>query len=222
MNPSMEFEAFPKIARLKRETAITEKLDGTNAQVAIFELDCGMALRAAYADPYCLSITDGADSGESALAMYAGSRKRWIAPEGTEFLGKGCDNFAFAQFVSQNSDELFKLGPGRHYGEWYGKGIQRGYGLEEKRFALFNTARWGDHNPNTPECCEVVPDLTSIIHQVYGEEATPDMGMDLLADEGSSAAPGFMNPEGIVVYHTASRTLYKQTFEQDGGKWRES
>jgi hypothetical protein len=31
----MEFEEFPKIARLTRECVITEKIDGTNAQVVI-------------------------------------------------------------------------------------------------------------------------------------------------------------------------------------------
>lgn len=30
---------------------------------------------------------------------------------------------------------------------------------------------------------------------------------------------GFMDPEGIVIYHTGSGTLYKKTFENDEGKW---
>ena len=34
-----EFEPFPKIARMKREQIITEKIDGTNAQVYIRELE---------------------------------------------------------------------------------------------------------------------------------------------------------------------------------------
>jgi hypothetical protein len=37
---------------------------------------------------------------------------------------------------------------------------------------------------------------------------------------GSHAAP-FMNPEGIVVFHSASRQLYKLTLEKDGGKWQQ-
>lgn len=28
---------------------------------------------------------------------------------------------------------------------------------------------------------------------------------------GSYAAPGFKNPEGIVIYHTAAKTLFKKT-----------
>lgn len=217
---AFEFEPFDKIARLKRELVITEKLDGTNAQVAIFELDSEALFYCAQTSPYCIDIFGGDEPGESPLAVFAGSRKRWVAPEGTiankdeDGWLKGTDNFAFAAFVRDNARELVKLGPGRHYGEWYGKGIQRGYGLEEKRFALFNTSRWGRHNPNTPTCCEVVP--------IFLPFAEPDEAMERLAKYGSFAVPGFMNPEGIVVYHTASRTLYKQTFDMDGGKWSAS
>jgi hypothetical protein len=32
---------------------------------------------------------------------------------------------------------------------------------------------------------------------------------------GSIAAPGFMNPEGVVIYHTASKQLFKVTLEKD-------
>ena len=124
---------------------------------------------------------------------------------------KGTDNFGFARWADENRYELLKLGPGRHYGEWYGVGIQRGYGLDEKRFALFNTARWGDHNPNTPACCEVVHTFPS------GTE--PDEAMEDLATTGSQHVLGYSRPEGVVVYHTASRTLFKQTFEHDEGKW---
>ena len=33
----MEFQEFPKMARLTREVIVTEKIDGTNAQVFIAE-----------------------------------------------------------------------------------------------------------------------------------------------------------------------------------------
>lgn len=217
---AFEFQPFEKIARLKRETVITEKLDGTNAQVAIFDLNSEEELEAAIKDDYCIAIFTSHETGGVPQAMYAGSRKRWIAPEGHvsvdgKFI-KGTDNFGFARWVWQNSSELHALGVGRHYGEWYGKGIQRGYGLDEKRFALFNTARWGEHNPNTPACCEVVPVISC-----GSEQYSPDQCMRDLAQYGSFAVEGFRDPEGIVVYHTASRTLYKQTFGTDGGKWRE-
>jgi hypothetical protein len=214
-----EFQPFDKIARLKREQVITEKLDGTNAQVAIFELEDDGEYAAALDDPYCISVYSGAEEGDSPLAMYVGSRKRWIACEGNASLPKGCDNFGFASWVLSNVNDLRSLGVGRHYGEWYGKGIQRGYGLDEKRFALFNTARWGDHNPNTPICCDVVPVIRdTITNEIITD---PEEAMDDLHRHGSQQVRFFNEPEGIVVYHTASRTLYKQTFGNDGGKWRE-
>lgn len=197
-----EFEAFSKIPRLKRELVITEKLDGTNAHIAI-----GICDRGDREDPYCLAEQDG-------LVLYAGSRKRYICPEGTLFNGvkqKGCDNFTFARWAQDNADELFTLGEGRHYGEWYGNGIQRGYELDYKQFALFNTARWGDHNPNTPACCEVT--------QVLPTGLSPDECLEFLFSNGSLSVPGYMNPEGIVIYHTAARSLFKMTFGTDG-KWK--
>src|ERR1700678_3231147 len=68
--------------------------------------------------------------------LYAGSRSQWLGPDG--------DNFGFGKWVPDNKAELLKLGPGTHYGEWWGAGIQRKYGLSEKRFSLFNTHRRSD------------------------------------------------------------------------------
>jgi hypothetical protein len=45
-----------------------------------------------------------------------------------------------------------------------------------------------------------------------------------LREMGSLAAPGFMNPEGVVVYHEGARSTFKATLEGDqslnGGKIR--
>ena len=65
-----------------------------------------------------------------------GSRNQWITPEK--------DNAGFARWAYDHKGELMTLGVGFHYGEWWGQGIQRGYGLKEKRFSLFNTSRWSD------------------------------------------------------------------------------
>lgn len=201
---SYEFQEFPKIPRLRREIVITEKIDGTNAQIAIVEI-----IPANYddikADPNVLSVVPGGRNRDSALAIYAGSRNRWLTPES--------DNFGFAKWAVTHAEELAALGPGRHYGEWWGAGIQRRYGQTEKRFSLFNVARWGDHNP-PPACVGVVPVLAR------GEAVDPAAVLAELARTGSAVAPGFMNPEGIVVFHSSSRQLYKMTFEQDGGKWQ--
>ena len=45
--------------------------------------------------------------------------------------------------------------------------------------------------------------------------------MQMLKERGSQAAPGFMDPEGIIVYHTAANQYFKQTFDFDEGKWSE-
>jgi len=69
----------------------------------------------------------------------AQSRNRLITPED--------DNFGFARWVRDNKQALaLHLGEGIHYGEWWGSGIQRGYGLEKgtKRFSLFNVKRYAD------------------------------------------------------------------------------
>jgi hypothetical protein len=120
------------------------------------------------------------------------SRSRIIKP--------GDDNFAFALWCSENIDELRKLGPGAHFGEWWGKGIQRGYGLDERRFSLFNTQRWNDDNPNRPACVHVVPTIRA---------GSIEEARQLLVDQGSLAAPGYMNVEGVVMYAYEARKFYK-------------
>ena len=133
-------------------------------------------------------------------------------------LDKGQDNAGFAKWVSDNAHTLVAdLGPGRHFGEWWGKGIQRGYGLDHKRFSLFNTAAWWEVEAlfgfSTPNLT-VVPRL----YEGGADTATVEWVAKLLAETGSAAAPGFMNPEGVCVYHTASRQVFKYTLDGDGHK----
>lgn len=168
-----EFKPFPKIPRLKRSICITEKIDGTNAQVRI------------------------TDDGQ----ILAGSRNRYVTPEN--------DNYGFAAWVQQNKDELLKLGIGTHYGEWWGAGINRRYGRVTRKFSLFNTDRW---KPETlPSCCDVVP----ILYRGDWSQEAIDSSLANLKAAGSIAEPGFMNPEGVVVYHYASGNLYKILLEHD-------
>jgi hypothetical protein len=138
-------------------------------------------------------------------AISAQSRNRVITPDN--------DNAGFAAWVEANKAELAKLGPGHHFGEWWGAGIQRRYSLTEKRFSLFNTDRWGQDEAR-PACCHVVPVL------FRGPFSTNEVKHQLgrLEANGSAAAPGFMNPEGLVVFHHASRALSKVTLGGDGHK----
>ncbi len=130
----------------------------------------------------------------------AQSRTRWITPAD--------DNAGFARWVEENRDELLKLGPGHHYGEWWGAGIGRKYGLTDKRFWLFNTHRWTD---SRPACCGVVPILWQ---GNYQDLHVGGILFDLQV-KGSVAAPGWMKPEGIVVFHHAADQYFKVLCEGD-------
>lgn len=198
----MQFEEFQKIARLKRECFISEKIDGTNAQVRIVPLALrGVDLTGNWRE---LAIEQN-----DTHVMFAGSRTQYITPER--------DNHGFAKWVKAHANELWTLGDGHHYGEWWGNGIQRGYGLPngDKRFSLFNAWRWNDGNPNRPACCGVVPNLYT---GPFTTDATAAQ-IERLKTEGSIAAPGFMKPEGIVIYLSAARTYFKQTLEKDD-EWK--
>jgi hypothetical protein len=188
----MEFRGFGKIARWSRDIVITEKIDGTNAQILITPIQTG------YSDELMLGWWYASDA--SVWAMYAGSRTRWITPAN--------DNYGFATWAKANFDELKNLGPGQHFGEWWGQGIQRKYGMGKKVFSLFNTAKWGSERPS---CCEVVP----VLWVGPNEQRFVDSCLADLRVGGSHAAPGFMNPEGIVLYHSASGHLFKKTLEDD-------
>jgi hypothetical protein len=151
-------------------------------------------------------ITEKIDGTNGIIAIgedgefQVGSRTRWIIP--------GDDNYGFAKWAHEHKEELMELGPGVHYGEWWGQGIQRNYGLKEKRFSLFNVSRWSDVRP---ACCCVVP----IIYQGVFSTPAIDLTLNGLAKHGSYAAPGFMKTEGIVIFHVASGNIYKKTIEND-------
>ncbi len=184
-----EFAPFKKIPRLSREVVITEKLDGTNAQIYIEHA------------PEPRGVYAYMDEVGMFLNVHAGSRNRWITPEN--------DNFGFAAWVQENGAELVQLGVGHHYGEWWGRGIQRGYGLDERRFSLFNVRKWT--YATAPTCCHVVP----FLHTCLFDTAEIDSVADSLRMWGSVAAPGYIHPEGIVIYHTAMNSYFKKTLDDD-------
>jgi hypothetical protein len=195
----MTFEAFPKVPRLNRDCIITEKLDGTNAQVYIQTLGIHAGEVERFGSVLAWRPTYTEEGAYIGLQMmYAGSRNRFLEP--------GNDNFGFGAWVQENSESLWTLGEGRHFGEWWGQGIQRGYGLDHKRFSLFNVSR----SP-PPDCCSVVPVVyTGPFDTVYIQNE-----LGYLREYGSAAAPGFMNPEGLMIYHTAARSMFKVTLEND-------
>lgn len=187
------FKAWPKIPRVEnRKEFYTEKIDGTNACVIILRIPIEDLVESGTVKYKIIEDDPNDEFITHALAMFIQSRSRLITPQD--------DNYGFAKWAVENFDELIKLGEGYHYGEWWGKGIQRGYGLNEKRFSLFNTKRWGDHNPNTPVCVSVVPTI---------QANTVEEAKQKLIENGSYAAPGFMNVEGVVVYEYNTDSYWK-------------
>lgn len=208
------FEKFPSLTRFSHGWTISEKLDGSNGQILIVDRrdprlnDGGSGLGMAGDERYYATVLGF--SGE--FAILAGSRQRLLTLDS--------DNFGFARFVADNAEALIeKLGEGRHFGEWVGKGIQRGYGLKGKRFVLFNTHRWT--GADLPDRVDVVPVLFEGYAQDPGKEAAEALAK--MKEFGSAYAPGFMNPEGVVMCHGPSGTIFKKTFDYDEqGKWAEN
>lgn len=204
---SIEFTPFPKIPRLNRTITVTEKLDGTNAAVVIVEVPFGQGV---FPDPNRIALVAfeapcAEDYPDFEYHVYAQSRNRFIKP--------GDDNYGFAAWVKKNAETLVAtLGAGTHFGEWYGAGIQRGYGILGKRFALFNTDRWGHLTDASP-----IPELgvVPVLYQGVYDNSEINLALALLHFDGSVASPDFMRPEGIVIWHHAARTSYKVTLEGD-------
>jgi hypothetical protein len=189
---------------------ITEKIDGTNAAVVVIP-------EVNEPNPANGILVDG-------HWVYAQSRTRLIPlkARGLDDINwRKQDNAGFGEWVRLNAVALIDfLGPGHHYGEWWGHGIQRGYGLEkgDRRFSLFNTKRWGFLED--PRAAPDIPGLGAVpvIEQyTFDTNVIRDAFTELIGG-GSYAAPGYMNPEGIVVYHSASDQVFKVTDNADRHK----
>ncbi|MEU6246461.1 RNA ligase family protein [Glycomyces sp. NPDC047010] len=185
-----EHRKWPKTPRLTTPFVITEKLDGTNACIAISRLGDRSGVSAADLDfPEHHGVTV-VYTEDGCFAVRAASRTRWIAPGPR-------DNFGFAQWASEHAGPLTLLGVGRHYGEWVGRGIQRGYGMDHRVWALFDE-KWRNALPyGLPPNVGVVPRIAT----AAGHELTKRVAwaLDHLDKEGSYiGAPGAV-AEGVVV-----------------------
>ena len=138
--------------------------------------------------------------------VFAQSRNRIITSDD--------DNYGFAAWVQMNAPALIvALGDGYHYGEWWGSGIQRKYGMDRKYFSLFNVHRW-----ESVPFAEYGLDNVSTVPVLYRGLFDTDVINDLvynLTIMGSVAAPGFMKPEGVIVWHDAAQQMFKVTCEKD-------
>lgn len=185
----MTYPAYPKTPRLEKPMVVTEKIDGTNALVQIVHID-----------DVLVEHVDKVVARTDTHYMFAGSRKRYITPDD--------DNFGFAGWVQANAHGLFELGEGRHYGEWWGTGIQRGYGLDTRRWSLFDPDRYETYDG---EPWDVVPVL---YRGQFDTNSIETVAYELWRD-GSRAAPGWDRPEGVVAWHVQARQPFKLLIDKD-------
>lgn len=218
---ALDFLAWPSIPRLNRNMIVTEKIDGTNAAIIIehhgvYSGEDAVHYVERHEDDWStFRVTDSETfpGQHEVFEIGAQSRKRLIHP--------GDDNFGFAAWVWDNATALLDaLGEGRHYGEWWGSGIQRGYSLAkgEKRFSLFNVSRYSGIDFQSYG-------LTNVSTVPLLWEGPFDMGVisglvEELKRDGSFAADlgvgtRFHNPEGVVVFHQAANQVFKVTCEND-------
>lgn len=181
--PLPDFAKWPSIQRLSSETCwITEKVDGTNGVIFVPE------------DP--------------TQPVLAGSRERWLTQEDGQPAEKRKDNFNFSAWVYDRRESLRRLGPGYHYGEFYGAGIQRRYGLTGKRWASFEY--WRD---------DIQIQDVDVVPVLYTGELTAgllDEYIDHLKTQGSVIVPGWMQPEGIVLtFKNMKSAKFKKLCEND-------
>ena len=200
----MEFKAFPKIENIRKmEMVITQKIHGTNAQIYIqerlFNLDFDKSI-GTHVNPNVF-LVDG-----KYYELRCGSRSRWIYP--------GDDNYGFAAFVHQHKEEFIrKLGPGQHFGEWAGPGVNSGEGLTQKLFVLFDWWKYPAERELPPQTT-VVPVLYKGEFSLEAIEQT----MNDLKTQGSKLVPGFMRPEGVVI--SVLGTRLKKVFDAEETQWK--
>lgn len=173
--------------------------------IDLYKFDAFPKIKRLFRDVVVTEKIDGTNASVTITEdgqMLAGSRNKFITTAD--------DNYGFARWVEENEDELYNLGTGRHFGEWWGKGIQRNYGSPEKQFSLFNTDKWSA-DETRPRCCGVVPVLyKGIFSEHYIRQALFD-----LKKNGSRVSPGFMNVEGVCVFHTHANILLKYTVDDN-------
>lgn len=206
--PLLDALMWPKTPRLNRGMLVTEKIDGTNCAVIIKPLPEDLLDVVAMAE-YGQIVDLGERGVEESYVVTAQNRERLLQPG-------PADSFDFAKWVWRHAEDLaLALGPGYHYGEWWGGGIQRKYGLNkaDKRFALFDVKRYSEIDFASYD----LPNVATVPVLGTGpfDTTTVNIHVALLREGGSVAVPGYMKPEGVIVLHEASGQYFKVTCERD-------
>lgn len=163
------------------------------------------------------------DNGE----MFAQSRNRIITP--------GTDNQGFARWAYHNQEELFHiLGPGRHFGEWWGRSIGRKYNMEHNVFSVFNVGRFYKAEPGDPlnsmstraATSSIFDQVSAVPHIYTGEYNSAEMQAAIndlrLTGSKASAVYGidYKDPEGVCFYFREFDKVAKLVFANPGKhKW---
>jgi hypothetical protein len=191
---NVEFVGFPKMARLVREIIITEKIDGTNAQVLITEDE----------------------------QVLAGSRTRWITPQDDNYgFAKWAESNKQELLKlgpGRYFGEWWGSGINRNYN--LPKGEKRFSLFNVSRWALFGTEpqRIPTLDPTIEKYQDILPKCIGLVPVLYRgafDTAKVDEVLNDLKTNGSYASKGFMKPEGIVIFHTAGNVGFKRTIEKD-------
>ena len=183
------YSSFPSIERLENiYCIISEKIDGTNGLIEINETN-----------------------------VRFGSRNRYISFSD--------DNAGFANFFKDyearfkdaakdiTTDESYPL---RIYGEWFGCGIQRNYGLKDKLFMPFSSF-YGEKLIEYQVPNVITP---NIMYTGKFSMEIVDTCMQQLKLNGSGVVKDYKQPEGIVIFFPKYNFRLKETF--DGAKWKDA
>jgi hypothetical protein len=207
----IEFQAWPKTPRLRKagSTTITEKIDGTNACVVIDP----EPLLARWETGTPMGEATVVNIGETSHLLYAQSRNRIITPDS--------DNAGFARWAHTHAAELADLlGVGRHFGEWWGQGIQRRYGMTRKVFSLFNANRWERVDETwQSRAFTIHMDIVPVLYRGVFSDMAINESLSRLQAEGSIAARMWgqqgQKAEGIVLRHADLGGNLKVMLEND-------
>ena len=205
------YASFPSIERLENiYCVISEKVDGTNGLIEINEVfpvgePKEIQIRFGSRNRYITFNNDNAD--------FANFFRHYEA----RFKDVAADIILKELEVSgETLTECQEQYPLRIYGEWFGSGIQRGYGLKDKFFMPFSTFY-------AEKLIEYqVPNIVkpNIMYTGKFNKLTADMCMNTLAIHGSGIIKDYKRPEGIVIHFPKYNFRLKQTFE--GSKWEQS
>jgi hypothetical protein len=216
---------WPDVARLHRGVTLTEMLDGKTAALhvdvvrplhhQVYENDRWQTIpevpvRAG--DVFSLEEDGGGPRSRSIFY-------RVTVQNTTRIVTVQEDMNGIAAWARENAAGIVAaLGPGIHFGEWWGYKINRGYGLRvgDRRFSLFNTVRWNKLNG------QQVPGLYSVPVLWEGSlendwMAVPEQVANLKT-RGSVAVPGYPYPEGLVLYHHEGDTMFKIRIDEHNRK----